>query len=248
MVPQAWIKKSMKMCGVADNISHLLFKSMDSWQAILISGNEELVRAYFMSPILYVFGLIALIHTLLKVNAGYELGKGRHKKINHLLFVDDLKLDGNSKKEAERLRNTVRIFSKDIAVEFDLRKCAYVIMKAGKLISVGGIELSSGEVIPDKVYKYLGILEANEIMHTDMKDKIQKQYNRRVRQLTSSKLNVGSKIKAISSRAVSSVRYSAGILKWTKDKLKVMDRKAGKIMTMNRMYHPHSDTDRFYIP
>ena len=44
-------------------------------------------------------------------------------------------------------------------------------MKAGKLVSAGGMELSSGEVIPelesDKGYKYLGILEANEIMHTD---------------------------------------------------------------------------------
>ena len=47
-------------------------------------------------------------------------------------------------------------------------------MKAGKLASVGGMELSSGEVIPelesDKGYKYLGILEANNIMFTEMKD------------------------------------------------------------------------------
>ena len=44
IVPHSWIKKSMKMCGVADNISHLLSKSMESWQTILISGNEELAR------------------------------------------------------------------------------------------------------------------------------------------------------------------------------------------------------------
>ena len=47
-------------------------------------------------------------------------------------------------------------------------------MKAGKLASVGGMELSSGEVIPelqsDKGYKFLGILEANNIMFTEMKD------------------------------------------------------------------------------
>ena len=40
-------------------------------------------------------------------------------------------------------------------------------MKAGKLLSVGGMELSSGEVIPelesDKGYKHLGILEGNDI-------------------------------------------------------------------------------------
>ena len=80
-------------------------------------------------------------------------------------------------------------------------------------------------------------------MHTEMKDKIQKEYYRRVRQLMSSKLNGGNTIRAINSRAVSLVRYSAGILKWTKDELKVMDRKTRKIVTMQRMYHPQSDTD-----
>ena len=30
MVPHSWIKKSMEMCGVADNISHFLSKSMGS--------------------------------------------------------------------------------------------------------------------------------------------------------------------------------------------------------------------------
>ena len=164
--------------------------------------------------------------------------------------MDDLKFYENSEKEAERLTNTVRIFSKDIAVEFGISKCAHVTMKAGKLVSVGGMELSSGEVIPelesDKGYKYLGILEANDIMHTEMKVEIQKEYYRRVRQLTSSKLNGENTIRAIHSRAVSLVRYSAGILKWTKDELKIMFRKTRKMM-MNRMYHPHSDINRLFI-
>ena len=125
-------------------------------------------------------------------------------------------------------------------------------IKARKLVSVGGMELLSGEVIPelepDQCYKYFVILEANDIMHTEMKDKIQREYYRRVRQLTSSKLNGGNTIRAINSRAVSLVRYSAGILKWTQDELKAMDRKKRKIMTVNRMYHPQSDTDRLYIP
>ena len=153
--------------------------------------------------------------------------------------MDDLKLYGNSKKKAERLTNTIIIFSKDIALEFGISKCSHVTMKTGKLVSIGRIELSSGEVMAelesDKGYKYLGILEADDIMHTEMKDKIKKEYYRRARQLTSSKLNGGNTIRAINSRAVSLVRYSAGILKWTKDELKAMDRKTLKIMTMNNV-------------
>ena len=74
--------------------------------------------------------------------------------------MDELKLYGISEKEAERLTNTVRIFLKDIAMEFGTNKSAHVTMKAAKLISVGGVKLSSGEIIPelesDKGYKYLG--------------------------------------------------------------------------------------------
>ena len=65
-------------------------------------------------------------------------------------------------------------------------------------------------------------MEVNDIMqHTDMKVKTRKEYYWRVRQLTSSKLNSGNTIRAINSRAVSLVKYSVGILKWTKDELKL---------------------------
>ena len=198
-----------------------------------------------LSLFLFVIGLIPLSNILRKVNAGYQLGKGQHIKINPLLFIDDLKLYGNSKKEAKRLTHTVRIFSKDIAMKFGITKCSHVTMKAGKLVSFGGMEISSWKVISelesDKGYKYLGILEAGDIMHIEMKDKIKKEYYRRLRQLISSNLKGGNTIRAIKSQSVSLVRYSAGILKWTKDELKAMDRKTRKIMTMNRMY-------RLYIP
>ena len=63
--------------------------------------------------------------------------------------MDDLKLYGNSKKGAGRLTDTVTIFPKDIPMEFGISKCSHVTVKAGKLISIGGMELSSGEVIPE---------------------------------------------------------------------------------------------------
>ena len=98
---------------------------------------------------MFVICLIPLSNTLRKLNAGYQLGKGQHKKINYLLFMDDLKLYGNSEKEAERLTSTVRIFSKDVVMEFGTNKCAYVTMIAVKPVSVGVMELSSREVIPE---------------------------------------------------------------------------------------------------
>ena len=64
----------MEMCsGVSDNISHVLSKSMEIWQTILMAGNEELARVNIQTgifqrdtlyPFLFVIGLIPLSHTL----------------------------------------------------------------------------------------------------------------------------------------------------------------------------------------
>uniref|UniRef100_A0A0L8G2V3 ATP-dependent DNA helicase n=1 Tax=Octopus bimaculoides TaxID=37653 RepID=A0A0L8G2V3_OCTBM len=46
---------------------------------------------------------------------------------------------------------------------------------------------------------------------------------------------------------VAVVRYGAGILKWTEEELKEMDRKSRKLLTMHGSHHPCVDTDRLYM-
>ena len=48
-------------------------------------------------------------------------------------------------------------------------------------------------------------------------------------------------------RAVSIVRYGAGIIDWKKDELKEMDRKTRKLFTTYRALHPQADVDRLYL-
>ena len=55
-------------------------------------------------------------------------------------------------------------------------------------------------------------------------------------------------VKAINTWAVSLMRYSAGIVKWTKADLDVTDRKTRKLMTMYGMLHPRSNVSRLYLP
>ena len=53
------------------------------------------------------------------------------------------------KKSLKDLTNTIRIFSKDIAMEFGVSKYAHISVKAEKVVKVGGMKHSSGEVIPE---------------------------------------------------------------------------------------------------
>ena len=78
-----------------------------------------------------------------KAKARYTLGGG--EKINHLLFMDDLKLYEESENEIKGLVSTVEVFSQDIGMEFGIKKCAVIIMNKGKVKSTDEIELSSGQ-------------------------------------------------------------------------------------------------------
>ena len=72
-----------------------------------------------------------------------------------------------------------------------------------------GIQLVDDKVIEDlgiENYKYLGVLEADTIKMELMKEKIMKEYRRRVKKVLGSKLNRGKTIKAINAWAISVVK------------------------------------------
>ena len=54
-------------------------------------------------------------------------------------------------------------------------------------------------------------------------------------------------VNAMNSRAVSIIRYSAGIVEWTKDELRKLDCKTRKLLTINIAFHSQADVDRLYL-
>ena len=100
MVPHSWVIECLDLFGVAENIKSLLVNSMEKWKVMLCSGNSELgeveiKRGIFqgdsLSPLVFVLALIPLSLILRKAKAAYEFSESK-EKINHLLFMDDLKL------------------------------------------------------------------------------------------------------------------------------------------------------------
>ncbi|CAH3034003.1 unnamed protein product, partial [Porites lobata] len=95
---------------------------------------------------------------------------------------------------------------------------------------------------------YLGVDESDGIQHSKMKEKIRKEYNRRVRLVLRTELNGRNKIEAINSLAVPVVQYSFGIIDWKISELKKIDTKTRKLLNMRKMLHPKADVERLYIP
>ena len=100
IVPHSWILKCLQMFKVAGNVSHLVKHSMKSWKVELSSGKETLAevnirRGIFQgdsfSPLLFVIALIPLTLILRKCKNGYNFSRTKDK-INHLLYMDDLKI------------------------------------------------------------------------------------------------------------------------------------------------------------
>ena len=111
-------------------------------------------------------------------------------------------------------------------MEFGLDKCATLAIIKGKVTETQGMNLPNNNIIGlnlNETYKYLGILQADDIKYKQIKKKLG-EYNKRVRQILKSKLNGGNIIKAINSWAVSAVRYTAGIIDWTQAELENLDR------------------------
>ena len=89
-------------------------------------------------------------------------------------------------------------------------------MKKRKIVKSDGTELPNGKVNNSleegESYKYLGVLETDEMMVNEMKDKAKKEYSRRVRKVLESKGNSGNVFKVINTWILSIVRYSTVFL------------------------------------
>ena len=61
-------------------------------------------------------------------------------------------------------------------MEFGLKRCGLVVMKRSKVVKYDGVDLPDGRTmksVEEDGYKKLGILEYNEVLHAEMKVRLQ---------------------------------------------------------------------------
>ena len=178
MVPYSWILKTLQLAGTARNITELLKRSMQSWRKVLFSAKNKLCKFNIrlgifqgdsLPPLLFVVAVIPVTINLRKLKQVYSFGKEK-ERLNHLL--NDLKLYVSNDNEIDRLVKVVEIVSGGTGMQFEFDKCALLKIKKGKQVHCEGIDLGDGVVIEeadDEGYKYLGVLERDDIYQEKMK-------------------------------------------------------------------------------
>ena len=173
------------MYKISRGVINFIEKSMKNWRVELTAGRKSLAetkiqRGIFqgdiLSYLLFIIATMPLNHILRKCTAGYKLSRSQ-EKINHLIYMDDIKLFAKNWK-LETLIHTVRIYNQDIGMEFDIEKCTLLVMKSGKHYITDRLELPNQDKIrtlaENETYKYLGILEADTIKQVEMKNRIKR--------------------------------------------------------------------------
>ena len=126
MVPHSWIQKTLELVGTVRNIVELLKRSTQSWGTVLFSGKNKLGKVNIrrgifagdsLSPLLFVVALVPVTVILRTLKQGNSFRKVK-ERLNHLLFMDDLRLYGNNDNEIDSVVKVVKIVSADIGMQF----------------------------------------------------------------------------------------------------------------------------------
>ena len=120
--------------------------------------------------------------------------------------MDDFELLGRNENDLENEMKIVQTISKNINMKFSLEKCETIYLKRGRVQSklhIGStFENDIKELVPRKAFKYLEIEEGFDIQHKNEKEKMKKEYLRRLRLVLGTLLSAKNKVQVIGSLAV----------------------------------------------
>jgi len=100
----------------------------------------------------------------------------------------------------------------------------------------------------DDMYRYVGHIQAKQIKHARMKQKLDEEYLNRTKSLLKTKLNGKNTIKAINTYGTPVLTFSFGIVKWIPTDLENLQTKMRTLLTRYRFHHPHTGKERATLP
>jgi len=171
---------------IEPTIANLIKSSMSKWRTKIclphsngtikldeVNIETGIFQRDSFSPLLFCLALNPLSNILKRANIGFKL---RKTVVSYLLYMEDLKPFAKKKREAMLIcKELVKRFSDDINMELGLDKCAVLHIKKGNVVD--SMLLSDFPSLGiDVAYKNLGITEASDVLHTEIKTKATKEF------------------------------------------------------------------------
>ena len=109
MAPRSWKLHCHKMYKISHEVINFIEQTMKTWRVELTAGGRSIAetkiqRGIFQGdallPLLFIIAVMPLNHKIRKCAAGYKLRRSQ-EKINHLMYMDDIKLFAKNEKELE---------------------------------------------------------------------------------------------------------------------------------------------------
>lgn len=265
-MPHAYLLDILKLYKFSKNIITFFEYASKHWNTTLCvshgsnsqrSGKINIVRGIFQgdafSPQWFCLGMNPLSRTFKDTKYGFELKSNEDSiKINHLFFMDDLKLFANSQVQLHSMLSIAEKFSSDINMVFNIDKTKTVHLCKGKLTTMAGYitqdENIISDITQDQAYKYLGFVQLRGLLHTTIKERMKKLFKKRVNDISKTLLNAKNKVTAINQYAIPYLTYSFGIVKWSPTDIDEIERNLRKCLRYNRMHDPKSAVERICLP
>jgi hypothetical protein len=265
-VPHSWLIKILKIYKINLDLINFLSHVMTFWRTTLnlsINNNKlksepiQIKRGIYqgdsLSPLWFCLAINPLTNLLNSTGYGFNIRVNNTtlSKLNHLLYMDDIKLYASKKNHILSLLTITENFSNDIGMSFGIDKCKMQSICRGYYEHLEYIT-QEGEIIKNlnkgEFYKYLGINQSNHIQHSIIKENLEKQFYLRIKSILKSKLNGNNLIKAVNTYAVPLLTYSFGVIKWSKTNLQNINIKTRVFFTKFSKHHPKSAIERFNLP
>lgn len=268
-LPHSWLLEILSIYRVNPTIIRFLTSTMQNWKTVIeiIDPNQRdssrtnktntiqikkgIYQGDCLSALWFCVALNPLSNLLRTTKIGFDIKSERRVlyKINHLVYMDDLKLYAASKNKLNELIQIVAKFSSDIQMKFGIDKCRFLSIHAGRMINTQ--EQGPMAIEPmstDELYKYLGVMQSKQVAHSEMKKRLQTEFKSRLHKLMKSKLNGKNLVKAVNTYAIPAITYSFGIIKWTQTDLRNLQRTIRTTMTQYNYHHPKSCVERMILP
>jgi len=263
-----WLLRMLQIFKFGDNLVTCLSGLMGHWRTemriptndgITASRPISIQRGIFqgdsLSPLIFCLALSPITFHLNNTPGGYEYKQGSlHVTINHLWYMDDLKLMSRGDDALASSVSTVEIIGAKMGLLFNPNKSNWISLEHGRLREQPqeGLQTVLGNVIrhlePGSEYRYLGVAESSHFHSDAMKSNLKQEFDKRLKQICESQLNACQLIQAINAYVVPVILYSLPIVGWTKADIAQLDRNVRTTLTKHHARHPQSSVRRMYLP